>query len=145
MGIFTLYFAICLFGLIIRGYYRVPQSCIIEEVLDKDENKVKSIIADRIECRCHYANFLWHKPVTDDDDNDDNHTIWYNSSHISNSDDNENRKQIFEPRALVSRLENLKENNEIYLLAFEYFRWFKCSWCIILFNTYSKRIFISKL
>ncbi|CAF4116038.1 unnamed protein product [Rotaria sp. Silwood2] len=49
MIIFTIYFGICLFGLLIRGYYHVPSSCIIHEVINKEENIMKSIIANRIE------------------------------------------------------------------------------------------------
>jgi hypothetical protein len=95
MAIFTFYFAICLFGLIIRGYYRVPQTCLIHEVIDKEENTVKSIIANRIECKCHYTNFLWHKPHSANE----NRTLMNNSLGIHNDEDNE--KQIFEPMALV--------------------------------------------
>ena len=65
MAIFTFYFGICLFALLLRGYYRVPPSCLIQEVLDKEENTVKSIIADRMECNCHYTNFLWQQPFFD--------------------------------------------------------------------------------
>lgn len=63
MAIFTFYFTICLMGLLIRGYYRVPMSCIRNEIVDKDEKTMKSIIEDRMECRCHYTNFLWNKPM----------------------------------------------------------------------------------
>ena len=65
MAIFSLYFIICLLALLLRGHYRVPSSCIIQEVLDKEENTVKSIIIDRIDCKCHYTNFFWHKPFSD--------------------------------------------------------------------------------
>ncbi|CAF3418063.1 unnamed protein product [Rotaria socialis] len=34
MAIFTIYFGICLFGLLIRDYYRVPSSYIIHEILN---------------------------------------------------------------------------------------------------------------
>jgi hypothetical protein len=97
MGIFALYFAICLFALIVRGYYRVPQSCIIHEIIDKEEHTMKSIIANRMECNCHYTNFLWHKKLFDND----NQTIM-NTSMMSFS---ANRQ--FEPTALV-RNENQK-------------------------------------
>ncbi len=92
MAIFTVYFAICLFGLLIRGYYRVPLTCIKHELLDREEKTVKSIIIDRIECKCHYTNFLWHKPFFIDE----NRTI-------SNSS-NEEKQQQFEPLALVRNI-----------------------------------------
>ncbi len=91
MGIFVFYFAICLLALIVRGYYRVPSSCIILEVIDKEQNTLKSIIADRVECKCHYTNCLWHKSLFDND----NQTIT-NISRRSISD-----KRRFEPTALV--------------------------------------------
>ena len=65
MAIFSVYFTICLMALLLRGYYRVPSSCVIQEVLDKEENTFKSIIIDRIDCKCHYTNFFWHKPFPD--------------------------------------------------------------------------------
>lgn len=61
MAFFTIYFCICFCALILRGYYRVPQSCIIEEVLNREENTVKSLISDREDCRCHYTNFFWKR------------------------------------------------------------------------------------
>lgn len=61
MGLFALYFAISLLGLVVRGIYRVPQVCLRYEIIDKEENTMKSIIADRPECQCHYTNFLWNK------------------------------------------------------------------------------------
>lgn len=67
MAIFTLYFSICVFALILRGYYRVPSECIIQEVLPGEEHAVKSIIADRAECKCHYTNFLWRKSSMDEE------------------------------------------------------------------------------
>jgi hypothetical protein len=85
MAVFTLYFGICLFGLILRGYYRVPMSCIVQEVLDKEENTVKSSIADRIECKCHYTNFFWHLPFMDNG----NRTIFNQTSDINVDDENE--------------------------------------------------------
>ena len=105
MAIFSFYFGICLFALLIRGYYRVPQSCIIHEVIDKAENTVKSIIANRVECKCHYTNFLWHKSFFDNN----NQTI------MNNSFREDNEKQIFEPMALVSKR---KKTNRRYLFFF---------------------------
>ncbi|CAF3232742.1 unnamed protein product [Rotaria socialis] len=96
MAMFSFYFAICLIGLIIRGYYRVPQSCLIEEVIDKDENRVKSTIANRMDCKCHYTNFRLHKPNV----GDDHQTISSNSSKLYPSDD-ENNNRIFEPKAIL--------------------------------------------
>ena len=95
MAIFTMYFFICLFGLLVRGYYRVPQSCIIREVIDDKENTVKSIISNRIDCKCHYTNFLWHKSF-----DQDNQTMMNVSLRISNETDN----RIFEPMALVRKM-----------------------------------------
>ncbi|CAF4284971.1 unnamed protein product [Rotaria socialis] len=65
MGIFAFYFAICFLALVVRGYYRVPQSCIIKDPIDKEEDKWKSIIADRPECKCHYTNFFWQLALFD--------------------------------------------------------------------------------
>ena len=48
----TFYFLICLFALLIRGYHRLPSTCIKQEVIDKEEN-MKSIINDEMECKCH--------------------------------------------------------------------------------------------
>lgn len=61
MAVFAVYFLITLLALIIRGYYRVPPTCIVHEIIDKDENTMKSLIADRMECKCHYTNFLWNR------------------------------------------------------------------------------------
>jgi hypothetical protein len=83
MGIFTFYFTICLFALLIRGYYRVPQSCIIRETISKEEDTYKSIIADRMECKCHYTISLWHKPFVDHT----NQTMMNISMRINNIDD----------------------------------------------------------
>jgi hypothetical protein len=94
MATFVFYFAICLLALIVRGYYRVPQSCIYYEKLEKEEHASKSIIADRPECKCHYTNFLWQNSLFDNDD--DNHTM-FNIS-IANSSNNHHH---FEPTALV--------------------------------------------
>ena len=85
MGIFTFYFGICLFALLLRGSYRVPSSCLIQEVLDKEENTVKSIIADRMECKCHYTNFLWQPPFFDYYSN----RTTTNSSESAGDDDDE--------------------------------------------------------
>jgi hypothetical protein len=98
MAIFTFYFGICLFGLLIRGYYRVPQSCIIYEVLDEKENTVKSIISNRTDCRCHYTNFLWHKSLF----NNENQRMTNMSLGFNNGDENEKRR--FEPMALVRKM-----------------------------------------
>jgi hypothetical protein len=108
MAIFSIYFAICLFGLLIRGYYRVPKSCIIQETLDKSENTYKSIIANRLECKCHYTNFLWDKPYSDD-----NRTIINNS--LGRNNDEENEKQTYESMALVRNIKN-KKNFVILIL-----------------------------
>ncbi|CAF1026088.1 unnamed protein product [Rotaria sordida] len=97
MAMFSFYFGICLFGLIIRGYYRVPSTCIIKEIIDKDENTVKSIIANRIECKCHYINFLWYKPYIDDE----NQTIMNVSLRINYDDNDENKKLRFKPMVLL--------------------------------------------
>lgn len=83
MAFFSFYFAICLFGLLVRGHYRVPLSCIIHEPLDKDEGTFKSLIADRIDCKCHYTNFLLHKTLMDDH----NETIMNNSLSINNDEE----------------------------------------------------------
>lgn len=72
MGIFVFYFAICLMALIVRGYYRVPSSCIYHEIIDKEENTVKSIIIDRPECKCHYTNFFFRKKFFDNNNNQTN-------------------------------------------------------------------------
>ncbi|CAF4999885.1 unnamed protein product [Rotaria sp. Silwood1] len=95
MAMFSFYFSICLIGLIIRGYYRVPSACILKEIIDKDENTVKSIIANRIECKCHYINFLWPKPYH----HDENQTIMNISLDINYND--KNKKHNFEPMALL--------------------------------------------
>ncbi len=95
MAIFTFYFTICLLALLIRGYYRVPLTCLRHEFLDKEEKTVKSIIEDRMECKCHYTNFLWDKSIL----NDSNETM------IGNNDE----KQIFEPLALVRNLSKNKQ------------------------------------
>jgi hypothetical protein len=91
MAIFSVYFIICLLALIVRGYYRVPSACIIEELIE--DNKKKSIIADRIECKCHYTNFLWDKSLFDND----NQTI------LNISMANSSGKRQFEPTALVRK------------------------------------------
>jgi hypothetical protein len=91
MATFTLYFTICLLALIVRGYYRVPPNCIIHEIIDKEEDTKKSIIADRPECKCHYTNFLRHINLF----NYDNQTMM-NTSMLNITD-----KRQFEPAALV--------------------------------------------
>ena len=91
MGIFVVYFIICFLALLVRGYYRVPQSCIIQEIIDKEEDTKKSIIADRFECNCHYTNFLWDKGAIDRD----NETRW-NATATTGE-----HKLRFEPIALV--------------------------------------------
>jgi hypothetical protein len=91
MAIFTFYFAICLLALIVRGYYRVPSSCIVYESIDKDDSIKKSKIAERFECQCHYTNFLWSKTLL----NNDNQTVG-NISMKNVFDTHE-----FEPIALV--------------------------------------------
>jgi hypothetical protein len=98
MAMFSLYFTICLIGLLIRGYYRVPLTCIKHEIIDKEEKTVKSIIEDRIECKCHYTNFLWNKPFF----TDGNYTI------ISNGTDQEQQQPRFEHTA---RVRNVRENS----------------------------------
>ena len=55
---------------------------------------MKSIIADRIECKCHYTNFLWDKSLFDND----NQTM-LNISMRNNADENDQ----FEPTALVRK------------------------------------------
>ena len=92
MAIFTFFFTICLLGLLIRGYYRVPMSCIRNEVLDKDEKIIKSIIEDRMECKCHYTNFLWNKPM-----------IFTGNQTIGNNTDEQHR---LEPWGLVRDVSN---------------------------------------
>jgi hypothetical protein len=105
MGIFALYFAICLLALIVRGYYRVPSTCIIHETIDKEEKTVKSIIADRIECKCHYTNFLWHQKL-----------LQTNNQTMRNiSMENNSNQRRFEPTALV-RNANMK--NPIFVFFF---------------------------
>ena len=91
MGIFVVYFIICFLALLVRGYYRVPQACIIYEVIDKEENTRKSIIADRFECNCHYTNFLWDKDAIELG----NETQWNETAATG-----EHRLR-FEPMALV--------------------------------------------
>jgi hypothetical protein len=88
MCIFAIYFIICFIALLVRGHYRVPSSCINHEIIDKEENTVKSIIADRFECKCHYTNFLWNKLLID-----------YSSM---NATSRMTGQQHFEPMALVS-------------------------------------------
>jgi hypothetical protein len=105
MGVFAFYFLICLLALIVRGYYRVPPACLIHEIIDKEERTVKSIIADRFECKCHYTNFLWYRASTDTD----NQTM----SNISMS--NFDSKRRFEPMALV-RNTNTKKNINCFSL-----------------------------
>jgi len=96
MGIFAFYFAVCLLALIVRGYYRVPASCIIHEAIDKEEiptKSVKSIIDDRLECRCHYTNFLWRTNWFDDD----------NQTMMNISMRNSSDTRQFEPTGLVRK------------------------------------------
>jgi len=111
MAIFSLYFAICLIGLLVRGYYLVPQSCIIHEVIDKDENTVKSIIANRIECKCHYTNFLWHKPFLDAD----NQTIMNSSLGVN---DEENEKRSLQSLSLVRNIKTKRRTGDMYMFSF---------------------------
>ncbi|CAF1176893.1 unnamed protein product [Adineta steineri] len=104
MAIFTLYFGICLFGLLVRGYYRVPETCLYQEVIDKNENTYKSIILiNRTECKCHYANVLWHKPYNYNNNNQTNMNISLKINKYDDDDDNDNDndKQIFEPLGLL--------------------------------------------
>jgi len=110
MAIFTLYFGICLFGLLIRGYYRVPSSCIITEEIDKEEHTFKSIIANKTECKCHYRNFKWREPFI----NDENQTMMNISSGISTYNDNDNNQ----PMAIVRKIRKRKINNSFSLVFF---------------------------
>lgn len=110
MGVFAIYFTICFFALIVRGYYRVPQSCIMHEIIDKEENTVKSIIADRFECKCHYTNFFRSK-------NSHDQTNFTSLNFISNVTSFERQ---FEPLGLVSSIkylifDNLFEMENIFL------------------------------
>ena len=98
MGTFVFYFAICLLALIVRGHYRVPQSCIHLERIEKEEHASKSIIIDRPECNCHYTNFLWQSSLFDDDDDNNNNRSMFNVSRMNSS----NIHRHFEPTALVS-------------------------------------------
>jgi hypothetical protein len=107
MAIFTLYFGICLFGLLIRGYYRVPSSCIFKEEIDKEEHTFKSIIVNKSECKCHYTSFLWRKPFI----NDENQTIMNISLGINTYDDDENNQRIFEPMVIVRKIRKRKIND----------------------------------
>lgn len=105
MAIFTLYFTICLLALLIRGYYRVPMSCIRNELLDKDEKTMKSIIEDRMECKCHYTNFLWSRVMIS---NTGNRTI-------TNSSDEQQTPQEFQTWGLVRIHRNFQFNCDIHL------------------------------
>ena len=102
MAIFTFYFTICLIGLLIRGYYRLPQSCIKHEPVGKDETIVKSIIYNRMDCKCHYTNFLWHNSWF----KNHNQTIRNYSLEMYNYEDDD--RQQFEPIALVRMTKNKK-------------------------------------
>ena len=64
---------------------------------------MKSIIADRLECKCHYTNFLWHKTWFDND----------NQTNMNISMKNISNERQFEPTALV-RNENTKIKNRVF-------------------------------
>lgn len=91
MGTFAVYFTISLLALIVRGYYRLPSTCLEYEKVGKDDSDFKTKIIDRSDCHCHYTNFLWRSSLF----NDDNRTI-FNSSTINLRND-----RHFEPTALV--------------------------------------------
>ncbi|UJR09976.1 hypothetical protein I4U23_014200 [Adineta vaga] len=99
MAMFTLYFSICLLGLLLRGYYHLPDACLDKVELDKSENTYKSVISNKSECQCHYTNFLWHKPIV----NNENNTI-LNSTFVKDTDHTNNIRGIFEPMALMLNL-----------------------------------------
>jgi len=109
MAIFTLYFGICLVGLLIRGYYRVPSSCIITEEIDKEEHTFKSIIANKTECKCHYRSPLWQTFS-----NDENQTMMNISSGINTYDADENNQ----PMAIVRKIRKRKINGSLSLVFF---------------------------
>ena len=106
MAIFTLYFSICLLGLIIRGYYHMPPSCIKHQVIDKDEDLIKTTIADRIECKCHYTNFFRRKYFLGE-----KKQIIMNFSSIV--DDGKNDKTRLELMGLVRKNGNKKQENDL--------------------------------
>ena len=91
MGMFMLYFAICLLALIVRGYYRVPPSCIDHKIIDKEENTMQSIIKDHDKCKCHYKNFFWNEALLHGN----------NQTNISTATKNIPTNRQFEPIALV--------------------------------------------
>ena len=93
MAIFTLYFGICLFGLLVRGYYHLPDACLEKLEIDKNANTYKSVISPTRHCQCHYTNFLWRRSFEDDG----NETS-LNATFATNID---NDKGVFEPMALV--------------------------------------------
>ena len=109
MGIFFFYFAISLLALIVRGYYRVPQTCIHHEKIEKEEHASKSIIIDRPDCKCHYTNFLWHSALFDEED--ENRTM-LNISIVNTT----NIHRHFEPTALVRNEKNRKSKFRIFVL-----------------------------
>ncbi|CAF0922969.1 unnamed protein product [Didymodactylos carnosus] len=45
MAIFALYFAIGAIAMLIRGIYRIPSTCIVHQLIDKQDNDVKALIA----------------------------------------------------------------------------------------------------
>lgn len=88
MGIFCLYFTIGLIGLLIRGYYRLPSTCLLVEGEGKEEESVTHILTNISHCRCHYTNFLWEKS-------------YFNETNYTYINENE---RSFEPLALILNL-----------------------------------------
>ncbi|CAF1153906.1 unnamed protein product [Adineta ricciae] len=93
MAIFTLYFGICLFGLLVRGYYHLPDACLEKLEIDKSANTYKSVISSKHYCQCHYTNFLWRRSF-EDSDNETSLNATFAASV-------ENDKGVFEPMALI--------------------------------------------
>ena len=142
MAMFTLYFSICLFGLLVRGYYHLPETCLERKELDKSENTYKSMISQKDECRCHYTNFLRRKSLL----MNENETIANISSGVD-GDTHGSDRRIFEPMALVSErfTSEQKGRHSLTRLGAEHFRWFECTGCNSLSRVNYPGIFVSEL
>ena len=136
MGLFVFYFLICLLALLVRGYYRVPSSCILHQIIDKEENTMKSIIADRIECKCHYTNFLWNNPSIDQQ----------KAMSLNFTLKETDTETHFEVMALVRMSHGDSKQFDPFLifhLDFKYSRWTECSRSAGLFALHRARILLS--
>lgn len=137
MAVFSFYFSICLFALLLRGYYRLPSQCVAKEMIDKEENSYRSILIDRSDCNCHYTNFFRYPTSV----RSMNFSLLNNTSDPIEEDEDHHHQYLI---GLVSEtFDRLRFLTKI-VLDIEHSRWFQYSRCIDVHHHDHFRIFLSK-